>query len=157
MLYVRFQTDGSHSVRREDTHRLNNDIPDSISLVTEQAMEHDLRIRVTTFPNDAYSWFLLGRNLRMSSKCTEAERALRRAVTIDPNQVQFWLELATVLDQLGFHTDAQAIRQNAGEKGALQANIIETRRSDRISVCIDCDKHTYYGCTQAGRCDKISE
>ena len=133
---------------------MNADIPDTLPL-SQHAQEHDLRIRVAAFPSDAHSWFLLGRILRMSEKYEDSEKALRRSIMIDPKQVHVWLELAAVLDKLGFHADAQAIRQNVGEDGSLLANLESLREMNRFAICMNCDKHTYYGCTHAGECDKL--
>ncbi|MHA2320875.1 MAG: tetratricopeptide repeat protein [Candidatus Thorarchaeota archaeon] len=59
--------------------------------------EEDLRRRIATFPRDVLAWFALGRYLRSVGRLREAEKALRKAVLINPGPLPFWEELALTL------------------------------------------------------------
>jgi tetratricopeptide (TPR) repeat protein len=119
-----------------------------------------------TFPKDAQSWFLLGKLLRTGSNLSQAEDALRKAISLNPNPPHFWLELAQVLDGLGMGSEATEIRQQIIVKAkdldisSLQATIEASRDENSlvsVSPCISCSHYTYYGCSKKEQCSKLIE
>jgi tetratricopeptide (TPR) repeat protein len=128
--------------------------------------EADLRTRLATFPRDVLAWFALGRYLRSVGRLTEAEDALRKAVSINPGPVPFWEELALTLVDLGRIDEAyticdQNLRQN---DDSIQKRVAELRKLERsadslypseTSPCVACPEYTYYGCSRGTDCDAI--
>lgn len=134
--------------------------------ITGTLSEYDLRTRLRTFPKDAQSWYLLGKLLRTGSKLEPAEKALRKAISLNPKPPHFWLELARVLDDLGTSSEATQIRQQLITKAkdldvsSLQATIEASREENSlvsVSPCISCSYYTYYGCSKKGQCLKLKE
>ncbi len=143
----------------------------------QAAQEHNLRLRVSTFPNDSHSWFLLGCVYRKQGKLMEAERALRKAVTLNPSPLVFWSELANVLEDLGHDKINPKHLQNLGSENPdilhpseeLMEKIRETKSNDGLqrseaipritadtsSPCVSCPDYTYYGCRRQEACGKL--
>ncbi|MDF1541150.1 MAG: hypothetical protein P1Q69_19790 [Candidatus Thorarchaeota archaeon] len=141
--------------------------------IIDNAMEQNLRTRLSTFPNDSHSWFVLGCHLRRCGKLTDAERALRRAVTLNPAPLMFWAELAAVLNGLGHDVVDPEILQGLGVErpdfdpsaslmhslGASKDNdslrkseAIPRINSHQSAPCVSCPDYTYYGCRRQDAC-----
>lgn len=171
-------------VRREDTDLQKSDTHEiTLGATPEErtiqaAQEHNLRLRISTFPNDSHSWFLLGCVLRKQERYKESEQALRRAVTLNPAPTVFWSELACVLEDLGHSPiDPERLRDIGAEHPeSLQPVDLVTRlrqskkddslrRSEAIprinahltSPCVSCPDYTYYGCRRQEACTRLIE
>ena len=144
--------------------------------IIDHAMEQNLRTRLSTFPNDSHTWFILGCLLRKKGKLEDAERALRRAVTLNPSPMMFWAELALVMNMLGHGiVDAEVLSRLGAEQPEstpsekLLRNLDATRGNDSIrkseaiprinshltSPCVSCPDYTYYGCRRQEACEDL--
>ncbi|MHA1960485.1 MAG: tetratricopeptide repeat protein, partial [Candidatus Thorarchaeota archaeon] len=137
---------------------------------TSPTYESDLQIRVTAFPSDAQSWFLLGCHLRLESRPAEAERALRKALSLEPERVHYWIEFALVLDDLGHKEESADIlhhfRQSmkSGPSDSVVASLEATRSIDEslngapddTALCVSCSDFTFYGCRRSEPCDRLT-
>ncbi|MFX1416557.1 MAG: tetratricopeptide repeat protein, partial [Promethearchaeota archaeon] len=65
------------------------------------AYEDDLRRRLSAFPRDSQSWYSLGCYLHSIGRLKEAEEALRKAISLNPQPPHFWRELESILTSLG--------------------------------------------------------
>jgi predicted Zn-dependent protease len=159
-------------LQRNDTHDpITGRTPEERTI--EAAQEENLRLRISTFPNDSHSWFLLGCVLRKQKRLKEAERALRRAVTLNPAPTVFWSELALVLQALGHDAiDPDQLKAlgpempESEQPPAIAASVRRTKREDSLrkseaiprmnahvtSPCISCPDYTYYGCRRREAC-----
>ncbi len=66
----------------------------------DSTIEHDLRMRIATFPHDANAWYLLGCHLFKLGRLEDAEHALETAITLNPNVHIFRAKLQEVLARL---------------------------------------------------------
>ncbi|MFW9849647.1 MAG: tetratricopeptide repeat protein [Candidatus Thorarchaeota archaeon] len=144
--------------------------------IVDNAMEQNLRTRLSTFPNDAHTWFILGCLLRKKGKLEDAERSLRRAVTLNPEPIMFWAELALVMNMLGHGVvDPEVLKRLGAEhpesspSDELRLQLDETRSDDSLrkseaipritshltSPCVSCPEYTYYGCRQQDPCEDL--
>ena len=141
--------------------------------IIDNAMEQNLRTRLSTFPNDSHSWFVLGCHLRKRGKLVEAERALRRAVTLNPAPLMFWAELAAVLNGLGHGivdpdvlrglgverpdivpSDSllQGLEKSKSNNDLRKVEAIPRINSHQSAPCVSCPDYTYYGCRRQDAC-----
>ncbi|MFW9908533.1 MAG: tetratricopeptide repeat protein [Candidatus Thorarchaeota archaeon] len=142
----------------------------------DHIMEQNLRTRLAAFPNDSHTWFVLGCQLRKAGKLIEAERALRRAVTLNPTPLMFWAELALVLNKLGHDVvDPEVLRRlgveypESVESEQLYEQLEKTKQIDSLrkseavpritshmtSPCVSCPDYTYYGCRRQDACEAL--
>ncbi|MFW9931733.1 MAG: tetratricopeptide repeat protein [Candidatus Thorarchaeota archaeon] len=142
----------------------------------QAAQEQNLRLRISTFPNDSHSWFLLGCVLRKQKRYKESEQALRRAVTLNPAPTVFWSELACVLQDLGHgRIDPEKLRELGAERPEIQEpdslgmKVRRIRTDDALrkteaiprinahltSPCVSCPDYTYYGCRRQEACAEL--
>jgi tetratricopeptide (TPR) repeat protein len=136
--------------------------PNGTNLTT---YEQDLRRRVTTFPNDAQSWFYLGSYLRRQKKYHESETALRRAIELNSAPPHFIIELGLLLEEMGRPSEAEKVLQLLGrskQRLAIAKEVAVTREvskslidHDVPSPCIECHDYTYYGCSRSAPCAKF--
>ncbi len=171
-------------VRREDVCLQKNEIHEAPlgdspeERTIQAAQEQNLRLRISTFPNDSHSWFLLGCILRKQGRYRESEQALRRAVTLNPAPTVFWSELACVLEDLGHEkVDPQMLKEFGSEHPdskhpeSLIDTLERTRYDDGLrkteaiprinahltSPCVSCQDYTYYGCRRQEACTSLIE
>ena len=146
--------------------------------IIDNAMEHNLRTRLSTFPNDSHTWFILGCLLRKKGNLEDAERSLRRAVTLNPAPIMFWAELALVMNMLGHGVvDPEVLRRLGAEQpevspsekildeldgtrsddGLRKSEAIPRINAHLTSPCVSCPDYTYYGCRRQEACAKLLE
>ena len=128
----------------------NSSLPDTMT-----PREADLRLRLKTFPRDAFAWYMLGKHLRTRGRHKEAEEALRKAVSINPGPSRFWEELASVLMDLGQLDEAYALADRIREGSASSKDrlaSIEKKVDEVPSPCVSCEHYTYYGCSKGSPC-----
>ncbi len=169
-------------VRREDTCLQKNETQQiQLGATPEErtiqaAQEQNLRLRISTFPNDSHSWFLLGCVLRKQRKFKESEQALRKAVTLNPAPTVFWSELACVLQDLGHskidpeklkelgpeHPESQQpdslldeLKQTKDDGGLRKTEAIPRINAHLTSPCVSCRDYTYYGCRRQEACVEL--
>ncbi len=149
-------------IQREDASKTTRTISsDRPSTVTES----DLRMRLRTFPRDAQTWYTLGSYLHSIGRLDEAEEALRKAISLNPDPAHFLEELARILMDLGRLDEAYQLydRRAPSSIDTLRGEIDVLRRMEAaanenavaMSPCIDCSEYTYYGCSRDGACDSI--
>ncbi|RLI54105.1 MAG: hypothetical protein DRP09_14020 [Candidatus Thorarchaeota archaeon] len=125
--------------------------------------ESDLRLRLRTFPRDAYAWYMLGKHLRLMDRHREAEEALRRAVSLNPGPTRFWEELAGALADLGRLDEAYLLADSIRPKSLKVEGDLEKLREiektieETSSPCVSCEHYTYYGCSNGHSCQALIE
>ena len=145
-------------IRDED---LTENVPSKNNDRQLDPQESDLRLRLRTFPRDAFAWFMLGKYLREHERYAEAEQALRKAVSINPGPSRFWEELAEALTDLGRLDEAYALADSlrTGSKakpGDLEKlKEIEQTIDESSSPCVSCEHYTYYGCSRGQSCEAL--
>ncbi|TFF91496.1 tetratricopeptide repeat protein [Candidatus Thorarchaeota archaeon] len=147
-------------IEREET------TDDAVTRRSDEPMtprEADLRLRLKTFPRDAFAWYMLGKHLRSRGRHEEAEAALRKAVALNPGPNRFWEELASALMDLGQLDEAyelaDRIRGNKTEAKAEVAKLEKLEKSidDIPSPCVSCEHYTYYGCSKGVPCEAFNQ
>jgi tetratricopeptide (TPR) repeat protein len=140
---------------------MTDNVPSRNSEKPMGPQESDLRLRLRTFPRDAFAWFMLGKHLRTLERYKEAEAALRKAVSINPGPSRFWEELAEALTDLGRIDEAYALIDSirsgkSGSDGELQKlEKIEQSIDESSSPCVSCEHYTYYGCSKGQSCEAL--
>ncbi|MHA2020786.1 MAG: tetratricopeptide repeat protein [Candidatus Thorarchaeota archaeon] len=131
---------------------------DSVSPLKMSVYETDLRRRLAAFPRDAHAWFSLGKHLGSRGQHREAERAIRKAISLNPQPKQFWEELEKVLsllkktgivDEIDRRIDR--LKQIEESVEGVEANPV----SSDVSPCVSCEHYTYYGCSKGQSCDAL--
>jgi len=120
------------------------------------AYEDDLRRRLSAFPRDAQSWYNLGRHLHSIGRLKEAEAALRRAISLNPQPPHFWGEFEGILTALGRapkDRTGDSIRDRLASLRRIEKKVDVT--TDDVSPCVSCKDYTYYGCSRGKACDLI--
>jgi tetratricopeptide (TPR) repeat protein len=138
--------------------------------------EQDLRLKLAAFPNDSHTWYLLAQLYHSQENFEVAERALRKAISLNPSPIHFWYELSVVLKDMGRIEEAAAIRvQLRKERGdmsqskfpdTIESHLAASRKDDKLaqeeskiqhSPCIDCKDYSYYGCSKSEPCTALIE
>ncbi|MFW9845434.1 MAG: tetratricopeptide repeat protein [Candidatus Thorarchaeota archaeon] len=130
----------------------------STSPLKVTAYESDLRTRLAAFPRDAHTWFSLGKHLGTRGRYREAEHALRKAISLNPQPTQYWDELEKVLSHLGRTTIIDEIDRRMDRLKKIEEVLEEpvtTPSSVDVSPCVSCEYYTYYGCSKGQSCDSL--
>lgn len=152
--------DAAPMIEREETP------DDAVTRRSSESMsprEADLKLRLKTFPRDAFAWYMLGKHLRSRGRHEEAEAALRKAVELNPGPNRFWEELASALMDLGrldeAYTLADRIRDRTPTTGddVVKLKNIEKSIDDVPSPCVSCEHYTYYGCSRGATCEAFNQ
>ena len=93
------------------------------AIQSKTVLERDLRTRLSTFPNDAQSWYLLSCVLESEAKYDEAEIALRKAIELNPRPPHFQRRLATLLEVRGKNKESLTVLQDAGLLSDSESNL----------------------------------
>ena len=72
-------------------------IEDLIRLGMTEAATAECRELLSRNPSEATAWFYLGTLALLSNNARDAEAALRRAITLDPNKASIWHNLSYAL------------------------------------------------------------
>jgi tetratricopeptide (TPR) repeat protein len=158
-VYVR-REDAAPMIQREDA---DNDAANQRSSDFIGPREADLRLRLKTFPRDAFAWYMLGKHLRSRGRHEEAEEALRKAVSLNPGPNRFWEELASALMDLGRLDEAYQLAdkvraKDEGSRGeADKLKKIEKSLDESASPCVNCEHYTYYGCAKGTTCEAFAQ
>jgi len=129
---------------------------DSVSPLKMSAYESDLRRRIATFPRDAHTWFSLGKYLHTKGRHREAEGAIRKAISLNPQPKQYWEELEEVLSHLKKTGIVKEIDQRIDRLKKLEESVDgagSSRVSSEVSPCVSCEHYTYYGCSKGQSCE----
>jgi tetratricopeptide (TPR) repeat protein len=147
-------------IQKEDA---DNDAAIQRSIDFTSPREADLRLRLKTFPRDAFAWYMLGKHLRSRGRHEEAEEALRKAVSLNPGPNRFWEELASALMDLGRLDEAYELADRVRTKDTGDNNQLEKLKKIEKSVdensspCVNCEHYTYYGCARGAPCEAFAE
>jgi tetratricopeptide (TPR) repeat protein len=120
--------------------------------------ETDLRRRLAAFPRDAHAWFSLGKHLGSRGRHREAEGAIRKAISLNPQPKQFWEELEKVLSLLKESSIVDEIDRRIDRLKQIEESVdgVETKSvSSDVSPCVSCEHYTYYGCSKGQSCDAL--
>ena len=131
---------------------------DSVSPLKMSAYESDLRRRLAAFPRDAHAWFTLGKHLGTRGRHREAESAIRKAISLNPQPKQFWEELEKVLSLLKKTSIVEEIDRRIDRLKQIEESVdgVENRPvSSDVSPCVECEHYTYYGCSKGQTCDDL--
>ncbi|MFX0055890.1 MAG: tetratricopeptide repeat protein [Candidatus Hermodarchaeota archaeon] len=130
----------------------------SVSPLKMSAYESDLRRRIATFPRDAHTWFSLGKYLSTRGRHREAEGAIRKAISLNPQPKQYWEELEEVLSVLRQTTIVDELDRRIDRLKKLEESVDgakPSRASSDVSPCVSCEHYTYYGCSKGQSCDTL--
>ncbi|MHA1926425.1 MAG: hypothetical protein ACW974_10965 [Candidatus Thorarchaeota archaeon] len=131
---------------------------DSGSSLKMSVYEADLRRRLAAFPRDAHTWFSLGKHLGSRGRHRDAEGAIRKAISLNPQPKQFWEELEKVLSQLKKSNIVDEIDRRIDRLKEIEESVdeVDTRpASSDVSPCVSCEHYTYYGCSKGQSCDAL--
>ena len=131
---------------------------ESVSPLKMSAYESDLRRRIATFPRDAHTWYSLGKYLSTRGRHSEAEGAIRKAISLNPQPKQYWEELEEVLSLLKKTSIVKEIDRRIDRLKQLEESVDgakTTSVSTDVSPCVSCEHYTYYGCSKGQSCDAL--
>ncbi len=126
----------------------------SVSPLKMTAYESDLRRRLAAFPRNAHAWFSLGKHLSLRGRHREAENAIRKAISLNPQPKEFWEELEKTLSQLGKTNIIDEIDRKIDRLKQIEKHVDGVTASE-ISPCVSCEYYTYYGCSKGHSCDAL--
>ncbi len=128
---------------------------ESVSPLKMSVYESDLRRRIAAFPRDSNAWFSLGQHLGSRGRHLEAEGAIRKAISLNPQPKQYWEELEKVLTLLSGSTLIDEIDRRIDRLKQIEESIegAEVVPGSDISPCVSCEHYTYYGCSKGQSCD----
>jgi cytochrome c-type biogenesis protein CcmH/NrfG len=130
---------------------------ESVSPLKMSVYESDLRRRIAAFPRDSYAWFSLGQHLVSRGRHHEAEGAIRKAISLNPQPRQYWEELDKVLSILRGSNIIDEIDRRIDRLKEIEESIEAADALPRtdISPCVSCEYYTYYGCSKGQSCDML--
>jgi tetratricopeptide (TPR) repeat protein len=154
---------GGYNMLREETSTSATAEDSTGSKIHISQYERDLRNKLAAFPKDAQTWYYLAIHLRHENRLREAEEALRQAISLNSVPQHFFTELATILERTGRIEEANKFWERIERPhyhpkfgGSSTQTTDESHFDDRgISPCLDCEKYTYYGCSQGEPCAKF--
>src|SRR5437660_230041 len=78
-----------------------------------EAAESTCREALKVTPNNSQVWFYLSECTRRRGSLNEAIDALRRAITLDQNQVVYWNNVSLLLQEQGQFVEAESTARRA--------------------------------------------